>query len=210
MAIRLATLLLLAALPASAAEPSVSTAPASGRATPLDNPWSLNYGFDRRGQRYGLDYRIRWDLGDLAGSPRKVRDNLASPTDTAESVVYGLLSGASLDLYGVRVRPFRSRSSAPRAMTQEGVAASTSAVSAATAPSLRPRLTLDPFGDLSRNGRREAESFILREGFDLAVPSQRGAPGWQKEAVSRSVLDAGRSWSDDGKPFVLPLPIPSP
>jgi hypothetical protein len=108
-----AFLVCLAASTASADEPAASTAPAPGRVEAFENPWSLNYGFDRRGQWYGVDYRIRWDARDLFASPRKVRDNLVRPKDTAETVVYGLLSGASLDLYGVRVRPFRTLPPAP-------------------------------------------------------------------------------------------------
>jgi hypothetical protein len=182
---------------AGAAEPAVSTAASRGRPQPLDNPWSLNYGYDRRGTRVGLDYRIRFDADDLLDSPRKVSDNFTSPSDTAQSIVYGLLKGARLNLYGVSVSPFRELSNAPVATPAAVDGSTTAAPGAPPAPGRRLRLSLDPLGDIQRNGPREFQRALLREGFNLALPQNRGVPGWQKEAFGRSVLDAGRIWSED-------------
>lgn len=190
-------LALLAASLASGAEPASSTAPARGARELVQNPWSLNYGLDRRGRTYGLDYRIRWDAGDLRGSTRAARRNFSRPSETAESIAYGLLIGARLNLYGVRVRPFRNMAPPAPAVEETDAAAASAAEASAAPPPRRLRLALDPFGDLRRNGPREVERFLLREGFDLAMPRERGVPSWQKEAVSRSVLAAGRSWSGE-------------
>lgn len=186
---------------ASGAEPALSTAAAAGRPPLLENPWSLNYGIDRRGKRYGLDYRIRWDSDDLLRSPRAARENLYSPSETIQSIASGLLLGARLDLYGVRLRPFRDLSpmASPALPASEGIAASTAPVTGTVVPR-RPRLELDPLHDLRRNGQRELQRFLLREGFNLALPGQRGAPSWQKESAARSVLDAGRAWGDAPDP----------
>ncbi|MFI5345940.1 MAG: hypothetical protein ACHQ51_06155 [Elusimicrobiota bacterium] len=190
----LPALALIAAAFVAGAEPAVSTAAARGRPTMLENPWSLNYGYDRRGKRFGLDYRIRWDANDLADSPRRVSENLSSPSDTAQSIAYGLLKGARFDLYGVSVRPFRELGGE----TPYDIPRSTAAAAGAPPPPARRlRLALDPLEDLRRNGPREIQRALLREGFNLALPGNRNVPGWQKEAFGRSVLDAGRAWSDD-------------
>jgi len=194
-------LALLTAALAAGAEPATSTAAAPGRSAPVENPWSLNYGYDRRGKSYGLDYRIRWDVRDLFESPQALRDNLVSPTDTAQSVAYGLLKGARVNFYGVSVRPFRDLPAAPLPALPGGAGVTASTAAVAGAPPAprdhRLRLALDPLADLRRNGPREVERFLLREGFDLMLPGNRGAPSWQKEAAARSVLDAGRLWSED-------------
>ncbi|MDE2140868.1 MAG: hypothetical protein KGJ84_00480 [Elusimicrobia bacterium] len=195
---RIVLYLLLVAGPAAAAAPAASTATARGRPAPLENPWSLNYGLDRRGQRYGLDYRVRWDVRDLFDSPRAARENFTNPADTVQSVAYGLLKGARLDIYGVRVRPFRETAPAPFVQSAtESSSATATALAAAPPASRRLKLSLDPVGDLRRNGPREIQGFLLREGFNLALPQNRSVPGWQKEAFGRGVLDAGRAMSDD-------------
>jgi len=190
------------------AAPRASTAAAAGRAVSVENPWALSYDFDHRGQSYGVDYRIRWDLSDLFKSPRTLRDNLARPSSTAESVVYGLLSNARVRFYNVRLRPFRAQRPAPACAPQEGGGESSSATAAGAAPPPRPRprLTWDPLEDLRRNARRDAERFLLRESFNLALPGERGAPAWQKEAAVRGVLELGRTVKEDETPFTLPLP----
>ncbi len=49
------------------------------------------------------------------------------------------------------------------------------------------------YQDLEFSARRESERFLIREGFDHALPAHRGAPYSQKKALSDGLLEWGRS-----------------
>ena len=185
------SVLLFLSLSATAGEaPATSTAPAR-QLPPLENPWSLSYGVDRRGNRYGrLDYRLRWSFDDLhrpAGEHER-------EGHTAERAWRGILQGSSLEVYGVRMRLFRDLPLRPD--SDFALAPSTSAATAGTpapAPPRRGRLySWDRFyQDLEDSGRREAERFMVREGFDRALPAHKAAPYGQKKALGEGLLDLG-------------------
>lgn len=183
---------------ASAGEVATSTAHAR-RAPEPEFPWSINYGIDRRGRRsVGFDYNVRWDPAHLFETTDASRGRRTSPVEDLGDFALDLLGATRLNVYGVRIKPFRARESGP---VPVAVAASTGTGQDARVPYYpaprRRSLVIEPLADLRRNGRREAERFLVREGFDAALPRARGAPYWQKEAVSRGLLDAGRSWSDE-------------
>jgi hypothetical protein len=191
----LAALPLLSAPVAASAEPSVSTAPARASRPPRapaapSNPWALTYGLDRRGDRYGrVDYSLRWSLRDLAGA----RGEAPSPGLPFEDTVRGLMQGMRVDVYGVRLRPFRDLSLTPSPPLAD-LAASSAAASAATTPGRRrPVYSWERFyEDLENSARRETERFIVREGFDFALPRHRSVPYEQKKALGSGLLDLGR------------------
>lgn len=190
---------LLLALAAAASEtvpsaepPAASTAPARPL-RPVENPWALTYGFDRRGDRYGrVDYRLRWSFEDLKRLPREAE----RPARTVEETLRGVLQGARLDLYGVRVRPFRDLPLLPP-LDAPALSASTAAAAGAPPPLARPRRRAiysweRLYEDLEDSARREAERFMVREGFDRALPQHSGAAYDQKKALGTALLDLGR------------------
>ena len=186
--------LLLAPAPAAAAvEPARSTATARAPRPP-ENPWALTYGLDRRGDRYGrLDYRLRWSFDDLS---ERASEPLRAPGAPLEETVRGLMQGMGVELYGVRLRPFRDLAlSAP--LPRAELAASTAAASgAAPAPARERWLRLYSwerlYEDLESSARRETERFIVREGFDRSLPAYRAKPYDQKKALGAGLLDWGR------------------
>ena len=178
----------------SAAEPSASTTTARGpRPAPaIQNPWSVSYGLNRRGNRYGqVDYRLRWSFSDLTGRSSEPPANRRP----LESTFRGLLQGMKVDVYGVAIRPFRDLSlEAPMAVADFG--ASTETARGNPAPSAgrrRPIYSWERFyEDLENSARREGERFLVREGFNRALPEHRAVPYDQKKALGRGLLDLGR------------------
>ena len=190
----LAGLLLALAPGAASSQAATSTTTARARAPrPPENPWALTYGLDRRGDRYGrLDYRLRWSFSDLSGGePEEAR----APSAPIEETVRGLMQGMGVELYGVRLRPFRDLAlSAPIARAE----LSTSSGAAAGAPSAPARerwLRLYSwdrlYEDLESSARRETERFIVKEGFDRSLPAYRAKPYDQKKALGTGFLDLG-------------------
>lgn len=190
--------LLFLALGASAADvPAYSSGPAR-QLPPPENPWSLSYGLDRRGSRYGrLDYRLRWSFSDLDSTLRD--DERPREGRAAERTLRGLLQGSSLELYGVRMRLFRDLPLSPA--TEFAVPASTANAGGrppASPSRHRRHYTWDRlYKDLEDSARREAERFIVREGFDRALPAHKGAPFGQKKALGDGLLELGRGTLDD-------------
>lgn len=197
----LSALLFLAMSAAAGEAPASSTATARQSPTP-ENPWSLSYGVDRRGERYGrLDYRLRWSLDDL--NPAGARRARGREGHAAERAWRGILQSSSLELYGVRMRLFRDLSLQPD--SDFALPASTSAArgdAPAAAPSRRRRLySWDRlYEDLENSAQREAERFMVKEGFDRALPDHRTAPYDQKKALGQGLLELGRGAFDDDPP----------
>lgn len=167
------------------------------RPAPLpENPWVLEFRQDERDRAVRLDYRLRWDLGDLSQGGSVPRP---SPRSLGRGVGEGLLDilhASRLNLYGVRVRPFHSPPPAAEPAGAEGASApSTAAARGAAARRPRPRLSLDAaWEDLRRSGREGARRWLIREAFDHAVPDAREAPYWQKEGAVRALRESGESW----------------
>ncbi|MEQ1919079.1 MAG: hypothetical protein ABL955_07760 [Elusimicrobiota bacterium] len=190
----LTALVLLLSLGAGASEPVSSTA--SVRAPrPPENPWALTYGLDRRGDRYGrVDYRLRWSLEDLSGGRR---EHSSGPGVPFEATFRGLMKGMGVDVYGVRLRPFRDLAlNAP--LPAAYVATSTAAASGTAAPASAHGLRLYSwerfYEDLESSAHREAEGFLVREGFNRALPAYRAAPYSQKRALGSGLLGLTQSW----------------
>lgn len=186
--------LLFLVLGAAAGEaPATSTAPAR-LLPPLENPWSLSYGVDRRGNRYGrLDYRLRWSFD--APTPAEKELERAREGHATERAWRGILQGSSLEVYGVRMRLFRDLSLQPE--SDFALPSSTSAaVAGAPAPASPRRSRLYSwdrlYQDLEDSAQREAERFMVREGFDRALPAHKAAPYGQKKALGEGLLDLGR------------------
>lgn len=186
---------LLLAGPAAAAEPAPPASTATVRALkPPENPWALTYGLSRRGDRYGrLDYRLRWSFSDFSRSSLAEPRPLSAPI---EETVRGLMKGMGVEVYGVRLRPFRDLAlSAPSAPA--GVASSTAAAAGVpSAPSRQSWLRLYSwdrlYEDLQTSAQRETERFIVKEGFDRSLPAYRAAPYDQKKALGTGLLELGR------------------
>lgn len=180
---------------AAAEPPAVSTA-AVRLAAPASNPWSLSYGIDRRGARYGnLDYRLRWSFADMLAAPRALERDFARPRRSAEQTFRGLLQGSRMELYGVRVRPFRDLPLLPPVTAYDAVASTSVEPSPQTAPSARrPRLySWERLSeDLEASARRETERFLILEGFNRTLPMHRDAPYGNKKALGEGLLDLGR------------------
>lgn len=193
----LVLLLLTLSAPARAAAPaaSASTSAAPGRpAPPPENPWSLSYGLDRRGAGFGrVDYRLRWSFEDLRAAGRE-----PAPTwHSAERALRGMLQGSRVELYGLRVRPFRDLSLLP---PESYAAAASSATAPASSQSPRPGAWDRLYEDLERSARRETERFLIREGFDRALPAHRAAPFERKKALGEGLLDLGRGGLGEREP----------
>lgn len=198
----------------ASAEPVISTAPARAHRAPRaprapENPWALTYGLDRRGDRYGrVDYRLRWSFRDLDLSGGS-RENSSSSGVPFEETIRGLMQGMRVEVYGVRLRPFRDLALSDSPPTAH-FAASTAAVSGAGGPSAPVRrfrlYSWERFyDDLESSARRETERFIVREGFDRALPEHRATPYDEKRALGSGLLGLGRSVLTD-EPFSRPTP----
>jgi hypothetical protein len=192
----LVLLLLTLSAPARAAAPA-STSAAPGRpAPPPENPWSLSYGLDRRGAGFGrVDYRLRWSFEDLRAAGREP----ALTRLSAERTLRGMLQGSRVELYGLRVRPFPDLSLLP---SESYAAAASSAPAGTPAKGARPRPGAWDrlYEDLERSARRETERFLIREGFDRALPAHRAAPFERKKALGEGLLDLGRGGLGEREP----------
>ncbi|MBI5201999.1 MAG: hypothetical protein HY925_10465 [Elusimicrobia bacterium] len=138
------------------------------------NPWNLELGHDRSGSRVSMSYRIRWDFSDLKRAPRP-KEFLASAR--------GIWRGVRLEVYGMRLRPFR-RDEAPESAGRPGQTALARASEAVVS-------------DLRADARRQFTSFLIRSAFNRALPKAAGAPGWEKDAVVAGLFDTGRVWADE-------------
>lgn len=195
----LVALLALAFLPvlaASSAEVAISTAPGQVRRTPRaprapENPWVLTYALDRRGDHSGrVNYHLRWGFGGDAGGGGGSSES-ALPL---EEHLRGLIQGMRVDVYGVRLRPFRDLSLTAPLPAADFAASTVAAAGSPAAPARRrPVYSWDRlYEDLQRSARRETERFIVREGFDRALPEHRAVPYEQKRALGFGLLDLGR------------------
>lgn len=198
MTVALAILLsLLPRLPARASEVAASSQVVRGSAhiPPEHNPWSAVFGYDRRGRRVDVNYRIRWDHKSI------VRDILSvplHPVDFVRSSVGGILQGSRVDLYGVRLRPFRDAPIYPRESPTAVPASTATTTASSSAPRGRRWLNLTPsIEDLQASGEREARRWVIRQAFDRSLPGSAGAPLWQKEAAVGSLREAGEHWRSD-------------
>lgn len=209
-------MILLALASAAAAAPPAASTVTVRQAAPAHNPWALSYGVDRRGARYGnLDYRLRWSFEDVLAVPRVLERDFARPRRSAEQTFRGLLQGSRLELYGVRVRPFRDLPLLPPAAGFDAGASTSVAPSPPAAPAARRRLNYSwerIYEDLEANARREAERFLIREGFDRTLPMHRDAPFGSKKALGDGLLNLGRGvWPDEARPpSAAPNRSPSP
>lgn len=198
-------LVLLALASAAAAEPPAASTTTVRQAAPAQNPWAMSYGLDRRGARYGsLDYRLRWSFNDVLAATRALQRDFGRPRRSAEQTFRGLLQGSRLELYGVRVRPFRDLLLLPPVADFDVVASTSVAPSPPAAPAARRRRYYSwerLYEDLEANGRREAERFLILEGFDRSLPMHRDAPFGSKKALGEGLLNLGRGvWQDGGLP----------
>ena len=199
---------------AASAEPTISTAPARApratRATRApENPWALSYGLDRRGDRFGrVDYSLRWSFRDLDLSGGS-SEHPGSSGVPFEETVRGLMQGMRVEVYGVRLRPFRdlALSSPLPAVHFAASTATASGAAAPPAPVRRFRLySWERFyDDLESSARRETERFIVREGFDRALPEHRATPYDEKRAFGSGLLGLGRGVLAE-EPFSRPPP----
>lgn len=146
-------------------------------------PWSFELGHDGRGSRVAMSYRIRWDLSDVKAAPKRLASAARRPAAVLASQAKGLLHGVKLNLYGIRLRPFR-REAGPAAAGGAGAGESLTA-----GQRLLDRLHAD--------ARRELRSFLIRSVFDRSLPSAAGVPFRQKEALFAGLLDTTRSWTDE-------------
>ena len=196
----LSALLFLVMGGAAGEAPAPSTAPAR-QLPPPENPWSLSYGVDRRGARYGrLDYRLRWSFDDL--SPAEREQERAREGHATERVWRGILQGSSLEVYGVRMRLFRDLSLQPTSDFALATSTTSAVEPAAAPPPRRRRLySWDRFyQDLEDSGRREAERFMVKEGFDRTLPAHKAAPFGQKKALGEGLLELGRGAMNGEQP----------
>ncbi|MBI4346189.1 MAG: hypothetical protein HY553_05000 [Elusimicrobia bacterium] len=146
-------------------------------------PWSFELGHDGRGSRVAMSYRVRWDLSDVTAAPRRLAAAVRRPAAVLGGQAKGMLHGIKLNLYGIRLRPFREQ--------------------AAQAPSggAGPGETQTAGGRvlerLHADARRELRSFLIRSLFDRSLPAAAGAPYRQKEALFAGLVDSTRSWTDE-------------
>lgn len=166
-------------------------APAAGA---VENPWFLHVRRSYRDSSVAMNYQVRWDFSDLKRSPRDLAESLAAPLKTLDSGLRGMLYSTRLDLYGVRMRPFRDivRVEPPAAALARTVG------DGEPAAKRRKRIDLDPLlEDARRDARREARRFLITTIFDAALPQARGAPWWQKEAAADDLVALTRSWGSE-------------
>lgn len=184
----------------SASEVAVSSAAAKSAARQIEpiSPWATSFGYDQRGTRVDLRYRIRWDIDDAIHSPRSIGETLSNPGRSLEWGAWGLMQGWRLELYGARLRPFRAMR-APRLIEDSPPSApSPLRADGGLGEVLRPRRNLElAIDDLGASARRELRHMAVRQGFDMAIPQARGAPYWQKDAAASGLMQAGDSWEVD-------------
>lgn len=144
-------------------------------------PWSFELGHDGRGSRVAMSYRVRWDLADVKAAPRRLASAMRRPGAVLGAQAKGMLHGVKLNLYGIRLRPFRE---------ETGMAAAGSAGSGESLTAGRHLLDR-----LHADARRELRSFLIRSVFDRSLPSAAGAPYRQKEALFAGLIDTTRSWT---------------
>ncbi|MFH1724675.1 MAG: hypothetical protein ABII00_08635 [Elusimicrobiota bacterium] len=206
------------ALPASAraSEPSEGTHTVSPSSAALsdciasgETPFILALRHDERGTRVALDYTLRWDLADLMRLPTRTREVILSPMGGLREVSCGLTRGASIGVYGLRIRPtrifvFETGEQGPRkaaAGGQQGGANGNGGESRR-----RLRLSLTPvIDDIRRDLRSAIRRQIIASGFDAAVPEARNASFAQKEAVVEDAILAGESFGLRSKGLQPPL-----
>ena len=208
---------LLLLSPLSAQEvASSSAAPASPKTAPapvFGAPLRLRILFNERGQPRGeLGFSLRWASSDIPGLPRHAAGLLRRPFDTTARAAREVLSGADVGFYSTRLRtstvlpanvllsPLVEASGlvAPKAA---GVLAPPGSSPESVPGGLRDRrhrLNLAPVREeIERTLRRDLQRAVITAGFNLALPSQRSVPYAEKEAVFRSVREAGDLWEED-------------
>ncbi|MBI4346190.1 MAG: hypothetical protein HY553_05005 [Elusimicrobia bacterium] len=147
------------------------------------NPWELHIRHGFRETGVTMNYSVRWSFSDLKRPPRP----------SAGGELRDIIRSVRLDLYGVKVKPFRDLA---RAMP--AASASAAAPVAAGAPARRARLELAPVVEnLRRDARREAKTWLVTTLFDAAIPHASHAPRWQKHAVADDLVAAARVWTAD-------------
>ncbi|OGR58101.1 MAG: hypothetical protein A2X36_12770 [Elusimicrobia bacterium GWA2_69_24] len=209
----LLALLLAAAAPGSAAETPPAAAPApSTAAVPAApstatartrgegaSPFNVSFWYDERGTRVNLDYRLRWDFSDVRRLPGASMDALRSPIASLETLTWDLTRGASIGVYGVRIRPARMlvRQGPPAGTPGAGTVGA--GVEADPSPwSSRFKLSLTPvIQDIRRDLRSTIRRQLVTSGVDAALPQARGASRAQKEALADDAFHAGESMGLD-------------
>lgn len=168
------------------------------RAPEPASPWSLNLSQDERGASVGMSYRLRWDGDDFLRSPSAVLDKLRNPFRSADWTMRDLAEATRVDLYGLRVRPFRGLFADPRAYAPAGGAGGSGEASAPLSGSeRRKRWLAAELDELRRNAKSDARRWMIRTAFNEALPNASQAPQWQKEAVAGGLLDVSRSWGSE-------------
>lgn len=197
-----AALALLLVLPASAVPETKAPASTSVPVAVEATPWSVGMGYyPREKGRFDITYRLRWDLDDVIDSPRALGAGILHPLGTLDSTFRGVLRGTRLDLYGLRVRPWkmlpRLQPSGPAVAASSGTA---QAPPGAVPPPL-PMFNFDPLlEDLRESARTAPQRWMIREGFDRAVPSSRGRGYSEKEAAGEFLINETRSWGTELEP----------
>ncbi len=161
-----------------------------------ESPWFLQISQSDRGSSVAMNYHIRWDVSDLKRSPRALAASLAAPFKAFDGGLRDILISTRLDVYGLRMRPFRDivRLS-PRA---EPVATTAPAAASAGPAKTRRKLDLEPLlEDARRDARREARQWLITTLFDAALPHAIAAPTWQKDAVARDLVAMAQVWRSD-------------
>lgn len=164
------------------------------------SPWATTFGMDRRGRRFEMLYRIRWDEKDLLDAPQTVGEGFINPGRTLEWGTWGVLQSARLDLFGAHLRPFYGLAP-PGPM----LASAPAGVSGKPAPradgqgqGLKPRRAVEmAIDDLGEGAQRELRRWAIRQTFDAALPHARNTPYWQKDGAASSLMEAGDSWQAD-------------
>ncbi|MBI5596978.1 MAG: hypothetical protein HY928_12875 [Elusimicrobia bacterium] len=205
-------------LPSSSAQEVASSsaaAPSAAAERPpvFGAPLRLRIMFDERGQPRGeLGFSLRWTSSDLPGLPLHAARLLLDPFGTTTRAAREVLSGADVGFYSTR---FRTSTVLPAGVFMTPLVEASGYVSAparqllappgsspdsvpARLPDRRHRLDLSPVREeIERSLRRDLQRAVITAGFNLALPSQRSAPYAEKEAVFRSVREAGDLWEED-------------
>ncbi|MBI3550029.1 MAG: hypothetical protein HY078_13405 [Elusimicrobia bacterium] len=143
-------------------------------------PWATSVGYDDRGARADVSFRVRWDRRDALRLPLEGGKALLDPFGTVASVVGGALGSPRLQLYGVVFRPVRR--GAPASASKGAGASSASSAAPTEEPGIA--LSLAPSLDsLTGDAKRELRRWMVRETFDHSLRNHRDAPYWQKQAL---------------------------
>ena len=171
---------------------------------------------DRRKTTAEVTYLLRWDMEDVKRLPRSAARLAMNPFGTAERAAREMFSDVDIGFYSMRFRLGKylplDRMLSPLSFASDRLERGYSVMRRGTgydipqseAPppesrSKRSRRKLDfaPVVDnIERDIVRELRRGIITTGFNLALPSARGASFGQKEAVVESLREAGEHWEE--------------